>query len=158
MSFEIDIPPRFDYGRQVHRTEVTEHGAVFGTDALTLTLTLHPVREPDDARLAHISLDEGDLRLSIDLTAGDVRGLVLESAADGAATEDPGGRVPADVRRHGPRAHRLRDHPRRGARPEQTRYSASVSSRPVTVSIQRRVGRVRSRWHGAGAMRPGDHF
>ena len=49
MSFEVDIAPRFDYGRRAHRTEVTEHGAVFSTDALTLTL--HSVREPDDARL-----------------------------------------------------------------------------------------------------------
>jgi GH15 family glucan-1,4-alpha-glucosidase len=85
MSFEIDIAPRFDYGRQAHRTEVTEHGAVFGTDALTLTL--HAVREPDDARLAQVRVDEGDLRVSIDLTAGDVRGLVLESAADGPPRE-----------------------------------------------------------------------
>src|SRR5690349_9829983 len=37
MSFEVDIAPRFDYGRQAHRTELTEHGIVFTTDALTLT-------------------------------------------------------------------------------------------------------------------------
>ena len=85
MSFEIDIAPRFDYGRKPHRTDLTEHGAVFSTDALTLTL--HPVREPDDARLAHVRVDEGDLRVSIDLTAGDVRGLVLEAAADGPPRE-----------------------------------------------------------------------
>jgi GH15 family glucan-1,4-alpha-glucosidase len=81
MSLEIDIAPRFDYGRKPHRTLLSEHGAVFSTDALTLTV--HAVREPDDARLAHVRVDEGDLRMSIDLTAGDVRGVVLESAADG---------------------------------------------------------------------------
>ncbi|GEL19789.1 glycoside hydrolase family 15 protein [Pseudonocardia asaccharolytica] len=85
MSFEIDVAPRFDYGRRAHQTHLTEHGAVFSTDAVTLTL--HPVREPDDARLAHVRVDEGDLRVSIDLTAGDVRGVVLESAADGPPRE-----------------------------------------------------------------------
>jgi GH15 family glucan-1,4-alpha-glucosidase len=85
MSFEVEVAPRFDYGRSRHRTEVTEHGAVFSTDALTLTL--HAVREPDDERLAHLSIDEGDLRVSIDLKAGDVRGLVLESAAGGPPRE-----------------------------------------------------------------------
>jgi GH15 family glucan-1,4-alpha-glucosidase len=85
MSFEIDIAPRFDYGRRAHRTELTEHGAVFSTDALTLTL--HAVREPDDARLAHFRVEERDVRVAIDLKAGDVRGLVLESGADGPPRE-----------------------------------------------------------------------
>ncbi|MFP5388602.1 MAG: trehalase-like domain-containing protein, partial [Thermoleophilia bacterium] len=31
MTFEVDIAPRFDYGRCAHRTEITEHGAVFTT-------------------------------------------------------------------------------------------------------------------------------
>jgi GH15 family glucan-1,4-alpha-glucosidase len=85
VTFEIDIAPRFDYGRQAHRTELTEHGAVFSTDALVLTV--HPVREPDDARLARLRVDEGDLRMTVDLTAGQVRGLVLESGADGPPRE-----------------------------------------------------------------------
>jgi GH15 family glucan-1,4-alpha-glucosidase len=38
MSFEAEVAPRFDYGRGAHRTEVTEHGAVFTTGAVTLTL------------------------------------------------------------------------------------------------------------------------
>jgi GH15 family glucan-1,4-alpha-glucosidase len=58
---------------------------VFSTDALTLTP--HPVREPEDTRLAQIRVDEGDLRITIGLTAGDVRGFVLESAADGPPRE-----------------------------------------------------------------------
>ncbi|MFD1531567.1 glycoside hydrolase family 15 protein, partial [Pseudonocardia aurantiaca] len=85
MTFDVDIAPRFDYGRKAHRTELTENGAVFSTDALTLTL--HAVREPDDARLARVRVDENDVHLSIDLTAGDVRGLVLESEADGPPRE-----------------------------------------------------------------------
>ncbi len=85
MSFEIEIAPRFDYGRKAHQTEFSGHGAVFTTD--TVTLTLHPVREPDDARLAHIVVDEGDVRVSLDLKAGDVRGVVLEAACDGPPRE-----------------------------------------------------------------------
>ena len=85
MSFEIDVAPRFDYGRKAHQIEVTENGAVFSTDALTLTL--HAVREPDDARLAHARVDEGDLRVTLDLTAGDVRGVVLESGTAGPPRE-----------------------------------------------------------------------
>jgi GH15 family glucan-1,4-alpha-glucosidase len=85
MRFEVDIAPRFDYGRRAHRTDVTESGVVFSTD--TLTLTLHAVREPDDARLAQAQVDEGDVRATIDLVAGQVRGVMLESAADGPPRE-----------------------------------------------------------------------
>ncbi|HEV7651523.1 MAG TPA: glycoside hydrolase family 15 protein [Actinophytocola sp.] len=85
VSFEGEIAPRFDYGRAAHTMRLTEHGAVFASGALTLTL--HPVREPDDERLARIRADGDDLRLSVDLTAGDVRGVVLESAATGPPRE-----------------------------------------------------------------------
>jgi GH15 family glucan-1,4-alpha-glucosidase len=85
MGFEVDIAPRFDYGRRPHTLELTPQGAVFATDALTLTL--HPVREETDERLAHVRIDEGDLRVSVHLTAGQVRGVVLESAADGPPRE-----------------------------------------------------------------------
>jgi GH15 family glucan-1,4-alpha-glucosidase len=85
MVFEVEVAPRFDYGRSPHRTEITEQGAVFITDALTLTV--HAVREPDDERLAHGRVEEGDVKLSIELKAGDVRGLVLESGAEGPPRE-----------------------------------------------------------------------
>ena len=51
MSFEVEVAPRFDYGRCPHQTEVTESGAVFTSPGLTLTL--HAVREPDDERGGH---------------------------------------------------------------------------------------------------------
>lgn len=70
-AVQVDIAPRFDYGRTAHRTDATEHGIVFTTDALTLTV--HPVREPEEARLAHVRVDEGDIRATVDLTAGQVR-------------------------------------------------------------------------------------
>ncbi|HEY1972668.1 MAG TPA: trehalase-like domain-containing protein, partial [Pseudonocardia sp.] len=74
MSFDITVAPRFDYGRRTHRTEITEHGATFSTDALTLTL--HPVREPGDERLARVRVGDGDVHLSVELAAGQLRGLV----------------------------------------------------------------------------------
>ncbi|MGB3440871.1 MAG: glycoside hydrolase family 15 protein [Actinophytocola sp.] len=85
MSFTIEVAPRFDYGRAEHRTELTEQGAVFTSGALSLTL--HSVREPDDERLAKARVDGNDLRMSVDLAEGDVRGLVLESAAAGPPRE-----------------------------------------------------------------------
>jgi GH15 family glucan-1,4-alpha-glucosidase len=85
MTFEIDVAPRFDYGRQPHHIDTTANGAVF--TAGPHTLTLHVVREPDDDRLAHADVADGDIHATIALAAGQVRGLVLESAADGPPRE-----------------------------------------------------------------------
>jgi GH15 family glucan-1,4-alpha-glucosidase len=87
MTFGVDVAPRFDYGRHPHRTELTPTGGVFranGTD-----LTVHLVREPDDERLARVTVDadDDDVHATLDLNAGEVRGLVLESAADGPPRE-----------------------------------------------------------------------
>jgi len=86
MRFAVELAPRFDYGRCPHTVHPTEHGAVFRTDALTLTL--HPVREPGDPRLlTDVRLDDGDVHAFIELTAGDVRGVVLECGAGGPPRE-----------------------------------------------------------------------
>ncbi|MFJ3308744.1 glycoside hydrolase family 15 protein [Streptomyces sp. NPDC086549] len=85
MTFEVDIAPRFDYGRKPHKLYITERGAVFASDGLELTV--HPVREPDDERLLQAQTDEGDLHLSLTLQAGQERGFVLESSADGPPRE-----------------------------------------------------------------------
>ena len=88
ISFEADIAPRFDYGRQSHETHVTEHGVVFVNPSLSLTL--HTVRDRTDERLAKVSrTDAGDVRVTFDLKAGQQRGLVLESAASGPPREIP---------------------------------------------------------------------
>jgi len=81
MDFHAVIAPRFDYGRQSHQTHVTENGAVFASDSLTLTL--HTVRDPDHERLAQTRVVGGDLYFDIRLTAGQLRGVMLESSADG---------------------------------------------------------------------------
>ncbi|TVL89626.1 glycoside hydrolase family 15 protein [Streptomyces sp. SAJ15] len=89
MEFTVDIAPRFDYGRAPHTTHVTEEGALFSADGMRLTL--HTVREPDDTRPARLTTTEGpygeDLHVRLPLEAGQQRGLVLESAADGPPRE-----------------------------------------------------------------------
>lgn len=87
MTFEIDIAPRFDYGRKAHQLHVTEHGAVFVSED-GVKLTVHPIREPEDERLAAVRTDRHhDLHFALALTAGQQRGLVLASAADGPPRE-----------------------------------------------------------------------
>ncbi|WP_261325745.1 glycoside hydrolase family 15 protein [Modestobacter marinus] len=83
MSFEVEITPRFDYGRLAHQAEVSDHGVVFTANGSRLTL--HLVREPGDERKARVTVRDEDLYASLDLVAGEVRGMVLESAADGPA-------------------------------------------------------------------------
>jgi pentatricopeptide repeat protein len=85
MSFEIDVAPRFDYGRHPHNAQLTDHGAVFVANGSSLTL--HVVREPGDERKAQVEIRDDDLHGSIELGAGETRGVVLESAADGPPRE-----------------------------------------------------------------------
>ena len=85
MRFEIDVAPRFDYGRHRHELQQTANGAVFTADGATLTL--HVVRAPGDEQKAQVRIEDGDVHGSIELTAGEVRGLVLESAGSGSPRE-----------------------------------------------------------------------
>ncbi len=72
MRFVVDCAPRFDYGRQSHGLEVTEEGAVFRTAALQLTL---------HGSAVGLERHGDDVRATIDLQAGQMDGVVLESAA-----------------------------------------------------------------------------
>src|SRR3954454_8572925 len=64
MSFDIDLAPRFDYGRRSHRTTVHENGAVCRADGVSLTL--HVVRNKDDQHLAKFApSDDQDVRGSV---------------------------------------------------------------------------------------------
>jgi GH15 family glucan-1,4-alpha-glucosidase len=85
MTFEIDVEPRFDYGRHPHRAEVSDNGVVFTANGSKLTM--HVVREPGDEHKAQVTVQDGDVHATLDLVAGEVRGLVLESAADGPPRE-----------------------------------------------------------------------
>jgi len=81
MTFEVDVAPRFDYGRHPHRTEVTDGGVVFAANGSSLAL--HVVREPGDEQKARVTVQDDDVHASLDLEAGEIRGMVLESAPDG---------------------------------------------------------------------------
>jgi GH15 family glucan-1,4-alpha-glucosidase len=81
MRFRMEVQPRFDYGRKPHELRLSEEGALFVCD--DLTLTLH--RADLAGRSVHekgTSLErEGDgLRLTKTLREGEVAGAVLESA------------------------------------------------------------------------------
>lgn len=82
MTFEIDIAPRFDYGREPHETHVTEDGVVFSGERTSITVSL--VREPGDERYArsHVTAD-GDVHAEVTLPAGETRGLLLETGSSG---------------------------------------------------------------------------
>jgi GH15 family glucan-1,4-alpha-glucosidase len=81
ISFDVDIAPRFDYGRHPHQVRVAEGGAVFTANGTSLTV--HVVREPGDEEKARVTVEDDDLHAALDLEAGDIRGVMLESAADG---------------------------------------------------------------------------
>lgn len=86
MTFQGEIAPRFDYGRKPHELHLTEHGAVFTSE--DLSLAVHAVREPQDQRLLNIlSADDNDVRFSLTLQAGQQRGLIMESAPVGPPQE-----------------------------------------------------------------------
>ncbi|WP_310723777.1 glycoside hydrolase family 15 protein [Streptomyces sp. N2A] len=87
MSFEVEIAPRFNYGRTAHQLHITEHGAVFVAEDGT-ELTVHPIREPEDERLMDVLTDrDAALHLSLTLRAGQQRGLILEMGGEGPPTE-----------------------------------------------------------------------
>ena len=80
MDFDIEIAPRFDYGRGAHRLVVGDDGAVFSSETATLALSI--IREPDDARLGHVvETGDGDLHATLSLREGEMRGVVLETGA-----------------------------------------------------------------------------
>jgi GH15 family glucan-1,4-alpha-glucosidase len=86
MRFRVAISPRFGYGLTPSTTDVTDSGAVF--KGPHDSAVLHTVREPDDERVASGVMDDnGDLHVTVDLRAGDVRGMILETGTDNAPRE-----------------------------------------------------------------------
>ena len=77
VTFDLEIAPRFDYGREPHQLHLNEDGAVF--EGRSTALTVHLIREPDDEdRAGRIEVTEGgDLRAGVTLRAGQTRGMVL---------------------------------------------------------------------------------
>jgi GH15 family glucan-1,4-alpha-glucosidase len=82
MTFAVDIAPRFDYGRERSTTHLTDDGAVFEGPHTAMTVCL--IREPDDDRIGRAAVDEhGDVHAEVRLTAGQMRGIVLETGRAG---------------------------------------------------------------------------
>jgi GH15 family glucan-1,4-alpha-glucosidase len=80
MTFTLDIAPRFDYGREPCDTHVTDDGVVFRGPRTVMTACL--IREPDDERVTGTRVDpDGDVHAELRLTAGQMRGVVLEVGA-----------------------------------------------------------------------------
>src|SRR4051794_9336408 len=79
MTFDVVVAPRFDYGRRPHQAMLAPNGAVF--IARDTSLVLHAVREPGDEHLAEARVEDEDVHLRLTLTAGQVRGVVLETDA-----------------------------------------------------------------------------
>ena len=78
MQFELEIHPRFDYGRVGHTIEVSEDGAVFRGDN-GMHLTFHTAGRRETGRATVEKTGDG-LRATFAMREGDSgRGLVLES-------------------------------------------------------------------------------
>jgi pentatricopeptide repeat protein len=80
MRFELEIQPRFNYGRSGHTVEVSENGAVFrGEDGTHLTLHVAARREAGEGRATVEQAGQG-LRATFEMREGESgRGAVLES-------------------------------------------------------------------------------
>ena len=86
MTFVLEVAPRFDYGREPHRTSVTDNGVVFEGSANALTI--HLVREAEDERLGRLDVsDVGDVRAELTLSAGQMRGALLVAGSHGPARQ-----------------------------------------------------------------------
>jgi GH15 family glucan-1,4-alpha-glucosidase len=80
MRFAIEIQPRFDYGRAAHKLEPTEHGGVFASEGIELTV--HSIAPEgltvETAGIKPERVGEG-VRWTRTLREGEIGGVVLES-------------------------------------------------------------------------------
>jgi pentatricopeptide repeat protein len=81
MQFQVDIQPRFDYGRDKHTVEITDGGAIFRS-ASGLELTFHSTGRVSatEGGPATIEQADGGLRFTMNMREGQAgRGVMLES-------------------------------------------------------------------------------
>jgi GH15 family glucan-1,4-alpha-glucosidase len=80
MRFLMEIRPRFDYGRKSHELELHDHGALFVSDGLTLTL--HRADMPGRSlgeQGTSLERDGDGLRIAKNLREGETAGVMMES-------------------------------------------------------------------------------
>jgi pentatricopeptide repeat protein len=95
MQFQIDVQPRFDYGRASHTVDVTDVGAVFRTpDGMELTLHTAGRRSAAEGRATVERAGDG-LRATLSMREGESGGgVVLESMGG-----EPRALEPAELQR-----------------------------------------------------------
>ena len=79
MKFKMDLQPRFNYGRDKHTVEITEHGALFRSDSMELTLHTSGKRAPGDPEAGEVTRAGDGLRAIFTMREGQTGGVVLES-------------------------------------------------------------------------------
>ncbi|MGP4033172.1 glycoside hydrolase family 15 protein [Pseudarthrobacter sp. 1C304] len=81
ISFDIEVAPRFDYGRRPHHLSVDGDGALFDAGEIRLALSL--IFEGDSGPLTGKNITEtGDFHNTLHLEQGQMRGVVLETGPD----------------------------------------------------------------------------
>jgi GH15 family glucan-1,4-alpha-glucosidase len=81
IAFDIEVAPRFDYGRRPHRLGLSDDGAVFDSGDTRLALSL--IRLEGDETLGRLeATEQGDLHSTVSLEQGQMRGVILETGPD----------------------------------------------------------------------------
>ncbi|WP_024368290.1 glycoside hydrolase family 15 protein [Arthrobacter sp. TB 26] len=80
ISFDVEVAPRYDYGRRSHHLTLSGDGAIFDTGETRLALSL--IRGDGDDQPGHHATDAGDLRATVNPKQGQMRGVVLETGPD----------------------------------------------------------------------------
>src|ERR687889_2574020 len=81
MRFRMEVQPRFDYGRKPHELQLSDDGALFVSD--DLTLTLHRADVPGRSlreQGTSLKRDGDGLRITKTGREGEIAGVVMESA------------------------------------------------------------------------------
>jgi GH15 family glucan-1,4-alpha-glucosidase len=78
MAFDVEVQPRFDYGRAAHEVEVHPHGVLFRAPVLTLALEGAIAAIAAERRLQR---PDGGIAAAFELGAGESAAFVLERVA-----------------------------------------------------------------------------
>src|ERR671920_1955980 len=83
VPFQMEVEPRFDFGRQAHETYLYKHGAVFESPTLTVALSSPlPLERSEEGIRAHSILKAGQSATFVLQTLGDGEELRFYSEAD----------------------------------------------------------------------------